>query len=322
MIKDNNIRILVVDDEKTLCDLWHHVLHEEGCDVTTASTGGEALELFQKKPFQLVFVDLRLPDISGLDLIEKFKKESPDTELILVTAYASLDNAVAAIKHGVYDYIIKPVQDIQVIVNITRKVIEKFKLKQENQKLVSELKASNQNLEKVNRMLSDWAIKDGLTGLYNYRYFQESLIHEEEMARRYKRKFSVVMLDMDHFKNYNDLNGHLSGDKLLCDFANILESNLRKSDVAARYGGEEFVLVLPETPKEVARVLAEKIRSKVAEYPIMNRESQPMGHVTVSSGVATFPDDGEKGKAVVMQADQALYRAKNEGRNRVCVAGE
>jgi len=158
------------------------------------------------------------------------------------------------------------------------------------------------------------AIRAGLTWLYNHRFFQERLAQEEERARRYGRFFSVIILDIDHFKIYNDNFGHPAGDQLLIALARILEESIRGVDMAARYGGEEFAIVLPECEKPGAVLVAQRIREKVEEYANPHQE---IYNLTISAGVSTFPEDGQTAPDVVNKADQALYRAKKEGRNRV-----
>jgi diguanylate cyclase (GGDEF)-like protein len=125
-------------------------------------------------------------------------------------------------------------------------------------------------------------------------------------------------MDVDAFKKYNDTYGHPEGDKILITLANIFSDSLRKSDTVARYGGEEFVLILPETEREGALHLAENIRRNVFDHPFPGRETQPFGRITISLGVATFPEDGTDGSSLIERADKALYAAKTGGRNKVC----
>jgi diguanylate cyclase (GGDEF)-like protein len=159
------------------------------------------------------------------------------------------------------------------------------------------------------------AVRDGLTRLYNHRYLQETLSREVERYRRHGRIFSLIILDIDHFKRYNDAFGHPQGDKLLVDLAGILLRSVRQVDFVARYGGEEFAVVLPECPPEQAVHVAERIRSNVEAFENAHRDRY---NLTVSAGVASFPADGEDKEQIFGQADRALYRAKEEGRNRVC----
>lgn len=165
------------------------------------------------------------------------------------------------------------------------------------------------------------AVTDPLTGLSNRRVFQERLGDELRRARRYNHPLSVIMADIDHFKHYNDTHGHLAGDEVLQALAGLLRANVRDTDLVARYGGEEFVVLLPETSREGALAVAEKIRAAVAAHAFPHRETQPGGCLTISLGVATFPEDLKEPAALIRHADKALYRAKALGRNQVC-AGE
>ncbi|HET8760674.1 MAG TPA: GGDEF domain-containing protein, partial [Nitrospiria bacterium] len=127
----------------------------------------------------------------------------------------------------------------------------------------------------------------------------------------------LMMVDVDHFKQYNDHNGHLDGDEVLKIVARILGERARRSDTVARYGGEEFCVILPETRLDLAAKVAEDVRHLVENYPFQNRDKQPLGRVTISLGVAEFPADASSARTLIDRADQALYRAKTEGRNRV-----
>jgi len=162
--------------------------------------------------------------------------------------------------------------------------------------------------------------RDELTGLFNRRYFFENLETEIQRARRYRRAFTILMLDLDQFKHYNDTHGHLVGDQVLRQGGEILLANTRRADVVARFGGEEFVIMLPEIDKEAGGRVAEKIRVKIAEYPFHGRERQPGGQLTVTIGVATYPVDSDNGMELVDVADRALYVGKREGGNRVVIS--
>lgn len=162
------------------------------------------------------------------------------------------------------------------------------------------------------------AITDPLTGLYNRRRFEERVAEEIQRARRYEHPLAMVMADIDRFKRYNDTHGHPQGDVVLQKLARLLQTSVRGTDLVARYGGEEFAILLPETSKAGALAVAEKIRAAVAGHPFPSEETQPGGRLTISLGVATFPEDVKDPAELVHRADEALYRAKAEGRNRVC----
>ena len=215
MITEKDIPILVVDDEESIRSVLSQVLSEDGFTVTEAASGEEALVLFQKQPFDLVITDIVMPGISGIELLEKIRELNSDTQVIIMTSYASLDTAVSALRSGAYDYIFKPFEDIDVISAAARRAAEKIRLIAENKNLIKRLTKKTEALKNANKVLQELAVRDGLTGLFNHRYFQEDLAYELLRAGRYKRTFSLIFLDIDHFKNYNDTHGHTQGDKLL-----------------------------------------------------------------------------------------------------------
>jgi diguanylate cyclase (GGDEF)-like protein len=158
---------------------------------------------------------------------------------------------------------------------------------------------------------------DGLTGLYNRKYFTERSLDEAKKAVSYNFPISVFMLDLDNFKIYNDKNGHAEGDYLLRELSRLLKENTRGRDVIARYGGEEFIVMLPNTDKKGASIYAEKIRGLIESAPFRHRDKQPLGFVSISGGVATFPLDGDTIEATIKAADSSLYKSKESGRNKV-----
>lgn len=158
---------------------------------------------------------------------------------------------------------------------------------------------------------------DDLTGLATHGALKERLEREFHRALRYQRSLSLLMVDVDYFKHYNDRFGHPAGDRLLRRVGRMVAGELRRVDFGARYGGDEFSVILPETPKTAATVVAERIRHSIEKHPFLHRESQPLGRVTVSVGVATYPDDAGAAVKLVEAADRALYQAKTDGRNRV-----
>lgn len=166
-------------------------------------------------------------------------------------------------------------------------------------------------------LLRELSTRDSLTGLLNYREFRRQLREEAERSRRYGRAFSLLMLDVDHFKAINDTHGHLAGDKALRALAALIRGEVRPTDIVARYGGEEFVLVLPETTGAGALTLAERLRAGVAGHAVALTSDQAIA-LTVSIGLASYPDDAVSVQTLLSAADQALYAAKSGGRNRVC----
>jgi diguanylate cyclase (GGDEF)-like protein len=161
------------------------------------------------------------------------------------------------------------------------------------------------------------AVTDYLTNLFNYRYFKQHLNREFDRARRHNSKFVSLMIDIDHFKSYNDTYGHQAGDNVLRNIAEVLKANTRSSDIVARYGGEEFVIVCPELEKEMGTLLAEKLRKIIADSNLANGKSIPGKKITISVGVAAYPDDADTPEDLIQNADSALYKAKENGRNQV-----
>jgi diguanylate cyclase (GGDEF)-like protein len=163
------------------------------------------------------------------------------------------------------------------------------------------------------------ANSDGLTGICNKRFFLTKLADQLHQCEQGHGEFSLFIFDIDHFKNYNDTNGHLAGDEALKITGRLLRETLREDDVPARYGGEEFIVLLPNTPKKGAATVAEKIRAAIQQYEYPKEKNQPLGDLTISGGVASYPYDGRSSAELISAADEALYRAKRAGRNKVIV---
>jgi diguanylate cyclase (GGDEF)-like protein len=185
-----------------------------------------------------------------------------------------------------------------------------------------ELAATNEELRAANERLEKLAITDGLTGLINHRHFHELLDREIARQKRSRKPFAVVMADVDHFKTYNDTHGHPAGDEVLKQVARLLSENVRETDVVGRYGGEEFILLLLETSVTDAFQRADALRNLIATYPFAHRRTQPLGRLSVSMGVAVWPDDGVEAQTLVSAADVALYQSKRNGRDRVTNAAQ
>ncbi|TDI87362.1 MAG: diguanylate cyclase [Caldithrix sp.] len=305
--------ILVVDDVPVNIQLLNTYLSSEGYNVVTASDGAEAIEQVQQHAPDLILLDVMMPKMNGFDVC-KFLKSQELTRfipVIMVTALNEVEDKVKGIDSGADDFISKPFNKLELLARVRSLLRIKY-LHDELQEKVIQLQQAKEELRQL-------AITDGLTGLYNYRYFKEQLEQELNRARRHELNVSLTMIDIDHFKHYNDTNGHPAGDKVLKTIGALLKDNIRNIDMAIRYGGEEFALVLVETNKDAAKIVAEKIRKLVEKSAFKFEKRQPLKKITISSGVATFPGDAADFDSLVNTADQRLYLAKQAGRNTVIV---
>lgn len=182
------------------------------------------------------------------------------------------------------------------------------------------LKAERTEMRELRRRLAAMALTDPLTGLPNRRHFEDVLRAELDRVRRYGGRCTVAMVDVDRFKHYNDAVGHLGGDTALRELADVMRRELRLNDMVARFGGEEFALIMINASKAETVPILERLRLDVQEHPFRHRDLQPGGRLTVSAGVASYPEDGSSYEELLQRADEALYRAKRQGRNRTCLA--
>ena len=284
--------LLIVDDDEAVCRVLAIMLTDLGYDVVTETDGRKALDILREGEFDVILLDIVMPNVNGLEIIDQIREHLGVLPILVVTAYGSAELTVDAMRRGATDFITKPVDAPLLDLRIRGAF----------------------DLEQTRRM----ANTDGLTGLYNHRYLHERLKQEIERAERYERPLSVVMADLDHFKTFNDTYGHPHGDKVLIAIASTLRQLSRASDIVARYGGEEFTMILPETRAEEARALAERTRQCVAALDLANQGADAIA-VTLSLGVASL-QPGQTAETLIEAADTALYEAKRAGRNRVALA--
>jgi len=186
---------------------------------------------------------------------------------------------------------------------------------------ISEHKHALNELRRSETLLRELSVRDPLTGLFNRRYMEETLKRELSREARKKRTLGIFMLDLDNLKYFNDQYGHATGDTILIELAKLLLALVRQEDFSSRIGGDEFVVVLPDASKKVIQKRAELLLEQVHDIQILH-ERKVLGGITISGGIAAYPEDGNDSEAILLAADQALYRAKNEGRDRIIVAGD
>jgi diguanylate cyclase (GGDEF)-like protein len=250
-------------------------------------------EVFQKNQ-PVIIAD----ELTSLKEIEKFRMLDAEVITPLIHSHKLIGLLILGMKINGEPYNQTDIEMVTLITNIVAVAIA-------NARLYEKVKESS--------------ITDELTTLFNYRYFRIRLRDEVFRSQRTNRPISLIILDVDNFKNYNDTLGHPAGDQVLKQIASILKSCIRDTDVGARYGGEEFCVIMPEENQDGARALCERLRQRVEDYPFFKEEIQPLGKLTVSLGAATYPTDAAMIKELLVRADKALYRAKNNGRNQFCI---
>jgi diguanylate cyclase (GGDEF)-like protein len=211
-------------------------------------------------------------------------------------------------------------KDMSAVVKGSEEFIEKRKSNDEISRLARALRNFGQQIEDKTKELEQLVITDEKTKLFNFRHFKSELQSEIARAKRFGESVSLIMVDADKFKHYNDTNGHMLGDEALIKMAKLMKSLCRETDKPARFGGEEFAILLPKTGKQEAVIFAERIRKAIEDAVFVNQEKQPGGNFTASLGVATYPEDCTDAETLITSADKALYKAKEKGRNRVEVA--
>lgn len=291
--------VLIVDDDSGVRQLLRLQLEMAGFTSISAPTAEEAVEILRNATIPIVITDINLPGMSGLELIGWVKQQGR-SDVIAMTGYVNEYSYEQVVAKGAADFILKPIRAQELIMRLKRVVAERD-LRQTRDKLLRDFQAL--------------AITDGLTGLFNSRHFHNQLDIEIGRANRYSRRLSLLLLDIDFFKQFNDGYGHLEGDKALIRIGEALRSCLRGVDSAYRYGGEEFTAILPETTCEEAQKVANRVRETVAQATL---EPLPGKTVTVTVSIgATEYVANEDAKSFIRRADVALYAAKAGGRNRV-----
>ncbi|MDQ7783130.1 MAG: diguanylate cyclase [Desulfomonilaceae bacterium] len=298
-------RVLVVDDDPMVREVVVLAIEAMGYEVDACGNGVEALEKNEKRHFDLIVTDMRLPGLDGLSLIEKLRGGPADTDVIVMTGYGSIENAVQCMKAGALEYLIKPFTPDQIQVAVRKSL--------EHRELIRRAKERE--------FYRELSYLDALTGVHNRRYLDEALKTNILHAQLHGTSFVLLMVDIDDFKIYNDLNGHVMGDEALAQVGRLLKSVCRGYDVVTRYGGEEFAIIFPHVNKSNALELAYRILKEIRKTQFSGAHAQPTGSLTVSIGVAAYPEHAATAAELVHCADAALYAAKKAGKNTIEVYG-
>lgn len=347
--------LLVVDDDDGILKLFESAL-KASFRVLTASDGLAGRDVLEREDVACVVADQMMPGLTGVELLLEAARLRPHAARILVTASDRVKDLSDAVNVAqVHRFMSKPVR-ITELISVVKGAVHQATLERENTRLVGELTENNallqralaqvqdserrlehvvdertKQLREANAELEKLALRDGLTGLYNHRFFQDAMTQEMSRAARYGNPLSLVFVDVDHFKNYNDICGHPMGDTLLKELGRLLTATQdapefrfrgRASDIVSRYGGEEFCIILPMTERAGAVIRAERVREMIAQHPFERREVQPSGVISVSIGVASYPKDALDKSGLIKAADDAMLAAKRAGRNRVMAAPE
>ncbi len=304
-------KILVVDDSRTQLEWLVQVLEREGHEVASAGDGREAIRKVRSDPPDLVLLDMVLPDMDGLEVL-RIVKARPDDQfipVIMLSVKSDLDTKVAGLRIGADDFLAKPFAEAELLARCAAML---------------RIKSLQDQLRETQRKLAEQAITDELTGLKNRRAFDERLHEEFRRAQRYSQPVSLIMIDLDHFKQVNDRYGHPFGDFVLRGAAEQIRVSTRDPDICARYGGEEFAVILPKTHLQGALSVGERIWRELGARPYLLPPGTPGGakeiRVTASIGIAFFPSKDITSPELLLRfADEALYQAKKAGRNTICL---
>ena len=295
-------KILVVDDIPSNVHVLSRILKDD-YDIYFATDGMKALDLVQARLPDLVLLDIMMPGMDGYEVCRRIKTDptTRDIPVIFISAKSEVEDETYGLEVGAIDFITKPISPPIVKARVRNHLL----------------------LKRQADLLRALSFIDGLTGIANRRRFDEVLLREWRRCARSHLPLSLIMLDVDHFKAYNDHYGHQAGDECLRSVATLLDEQMKRpGDLVARYGGEEFICLLPETDVDGATSVAERLREAVVGQQLPHALSPVGGHVTISLGVASAMPLGEAPPDGLTQlADRLLYEAKRAGRNRVCSGG-
>ena len=308
--------ILLIEDSPTQARYTGLLLEDEGYKVTYAETGKKGIEIAEAEQPDVIILDVVLPDLDGFSVCRRIRQRSLFyTPVMMFTEKRTdIEDKVDGLAVGADDYLNKPFDERELLARVASLV----RIREVVENLYNRLTDGEQSYQTLRQL----ALTDRLTGLYNRHYFAEELHRQFVLTERYNTPLSCIMTDIDFFRDFNTRYGHPAGDWVLQEVAGLMKEKMREGDIIARYGGEEFIILLPMTELDGAEDLAGRLREQVEER-IWDNPSYGKLQITISFGVAVFPTPGiETADQLIACADKALYRAKNNGRNRVEVYGE
>jgi two-component system chemotaxis family response regulator WspR len=321
---DCRVIVLLVDDQPIIGEAVRRALAAQPdiifhyCDDPAA-----ALSIAQGIKPTVILQDLVMPGVDGLTLVGRYRAdpETADIPIIVLSTKDDPNVKSEAFAAGANDYLVKLPDTIELIARL-RHHSTTYLYRQQRDEAYRALRESQRQLVAINLELQRLTNVDGLTGLSNRRSLNEYLQLQWKLAVREQSEFSILMIDVDNFKRYNDTYGHLAGDDVLKQIASAIQATFRRpTDIAARFGGEEFIVLLSVTEAKSARALGEALCKRIAHLRIAHSESPPLKRVTVSiGGASTIPQHGDSGIALIEIADKALYEAKRLGKNRIVMA--
>ncbi|MDD4202820.1 MAG: diguanylate cyclase [Candidatus Omnitrophica bacterium] len=291
---EKKARILIADDEPSLREIIKTILESENYYVHDVCCGQEAVDAFREGIFDLVILDVNMPDFSGFEVLNKIKPyfEGKYVPIIFLTVSTNIEDKLKALKGGAVDYLTKPVSHDELIARIDNFLVIKTK----------------------HDKLSKEVIYDNMTGVLNKDYFLKRVSEETEIANRNRTPVSLIFIDGDRFKNINDTKGHMAGDYVIKEIGQMLKNVIRDVDLIGRFGGDEFVILLPGKGKADLEIVCKRIQEFFQKKPIeYNGQKIP---ITLSQGAAYFGGKGEVNvNAIVRVADETLYTVKDNGGN-------
>jgi len=316
------LKVLYVEDNKDVRESILALLKNFFVSIEVADDGKDGYEKFQESSFDLIISDIRMPRMTGIEMIRLIRQENDTIPIIVTTAHQETELLMDCIEVGVSGYLLKPI-NLKQLTKVIKQNCEKIYYKKQNElyeasleKLVEE---RTKELEEAKEALQKLVSIDPLTGLYNRRYFSEISKTLFNLSKRNNQPFSALMIDIDRFKLINDSFGHMVGDRVLIHIAKEIMYSLRGSDVAVRFGGEEFIVLLPGTDLHGATQIARKIKTNIEKEEIWVHDVQDnIIKLTVSIGVAECECMTDQGiDNLVHRTDEALYQAKRSGRNTI-----